>query len=96
MFFGCRMRGVVPNQFARECDMKTAIKKRVQKQVEVVTMKGCYNRDEFEENVPVRIKNMQTGKWDILGVMSRAKSKVSAYGSRRAYTVLADNRTLYH
>ena len=52
---------MLPNQFARECDLKTAIEQRVKKQFEIATKKGRFNKDEFQENDTVRIKNMQTG-----------------------------------
>ena len=83
------------SKFARECEIKTALERHVQKQFELATRKGRYNRDEFETNDAVRIKNMNTGKWDICGVISEVKSEVSADGSKRAYTVLAENGTLY-
>ena len=95
-FFGRSVRGPLPNQFARECDIEAAIEKRVQRQFEVATRKGRYNRDEFETNDKVRIKNMNNGKWDIRGVISEVKNEVSADGSQRAYVVQAENDTLYH
>ena len=68
----------------------------MQKQFEVATCKGNYNRDVFETNDTVRIKNMNLGKWDICWVISKVKSEVSADGAKRACTVLAENGTLYH
>ena len=96
MFFGRNVRGPLPNQFVRECDIKASIEKRVQCLFEVATRKGRYNRDEFEINDKVRIKNMSNGKWDIRGVISEVKNEVSADGSQRAFVVQTENGTLYH
>ena len=94
MCFGRRIQGILPNQFVRECDFKTAIEQRVKKQFEILTKKGRYKRDEFKEGDPVMIKNMQcSGKWDIKGTICR--SEESADGSTRLYTVLADNGATY-
>ena len=96
MFFGRDIRGPLPNQYKRDCEIRKSIERRVQQQMEVASRKGRWNRDHFEPQDKVRIKNMNTGLWDLKGVITEAKSDGSADGSSRAFVVTTDDGVVYH
>ena len=89
MFFGRDIRGPLPNQYKRDCEIRKTIERRVQQQMEVAGRKGRWNRDHFELQDKVRIKNMNTGLWDLKGVITEAKSD-------RAFVVTTDDGVEYH
>ena len=62
----------------------------------MATRKGRWNRDQFELQDKVRIKNMNTGLWDLKGVITEAKSDGSADGSQRAFVVTTEDGNVYH
>ena len=62
----------------------------------MATRIGRFNRDQFEFNDKIRIKNMSNGRWDLKGVISEVKSDGSADGSQRAFVVQTEDGTLYH
>ena len=89
MFFGRDIRGPLPNQYKRDCEIRKTIELRVQKQMDVASRRGRWNRDSFELNDPVRIKDMNTNRWDIKGKITEVKSD-------RAYVVTTTDGNEFH
>ena len=57
--------------------------------MDVASRRGRWNRDSFELNDPVRIKDMQSNRWDIEGKISEVKSD-------RSYVVTTLDRQEFH
>ena len=80
MFFNRPVKGLLPNQFAKENEMREALERRKSNQFKLALKKGRFSRDSFEEGDIVRIR-LPRGVWDTHGVVTHRRSTKTGEGA---------------
>ena len=55
MFFNRPVKGLLPNQFAKENEIRKSLERRISNQFKLALKKGRFSRDSFQEGDRVRI-----------------------------------------
>ena len=88
MFFNRPVKGLLPNQFAKENKIREALERRISNQFKIALKKGRFSRDSFEEGDRVRIQSPR-GVWDTHGTVTHRRSTNTGQGA--LYEVKTDN-----
>ena len=87
MFFNRPVKGLLPNQFAKENEIRQSLEKRITNQFKLALKKGRFSRDSFQEGDIVRIRSPR-GVWDTHRTVISRRSTNTGEGSQ--YEVKTD------
>ena len=88
MFFNRPVKGLLPNQFAKENEIRESLERRISSQFKLALKKGRFSRDSFQEGDRVRIRSPR-GVWDTHGTVVYRRSTNTGEGS--LYDVKTDD-----